>query len=79
MQKFFGKSATAVYLVHDPHQSQPRFNSLSDTSLNQGLQLTQATLSHEKYLDEARERVKELEAQVESLQRQRESQAQTKT
>ena len=33
----------------------------------QGLRLLQADLSHERYLDEARARVKELEREVETL------------
>lgn len=35
----------------------------------QGLRLLQANLAHEKYLDEARQRVRELEAEVDALQR----------
>ncbi|KAI0921539.1 hypothetical protein AcW2_006479 [Taiwanofungus camphoratus] len=34
-----------------------------------GLRLLQANLAHEKYLDEARQRVRELEAEVDALQR----------
>ncbi|KZT12970.1 uncharacterized protein LAESUDRAFT_710091 [Laetiporus sulphureus 93-53] len=34
-----------------------------------GLRLLRASLSHEKYLDEARERVRQLEEEVETLQR----------
>jgi len=36
-----------------------------------GLQLAQSQLSHEQYLDEARARVKELEAEVAALQKER--------
>ncbi|TFK43358.1 hypothetical protein BDQ12DRAFT_674838 [Crucibulum laeve] len=36
-----------------------------------GLQLTQVTLSHEKHLDEATQRVKELEDEIDALQNQR--------
>lgn len=37
----------------------------------QGLQLTQVYLSHEKYLEEARARVRQLEEEVQSLQQER--------
>ncbi|KDQ64800.1 hypothetical protein JAAARDRAFT_52731 [Jaapia argillacea MUCL 33604] len=37
-----------------------------------GLQLLQTNLSHEKYLEEARARVKALEAEVDALQKERE-------
>ncbi|RDB22612.1 hypothetical protein Hypma_010378 [Hypsizygus marmoreus] len=36
-----------------------------------GLQLTQLKLSHEKFMEEAKERVRELEAEIDALQEQR--------
>lgn len=39
--------------------------------LDQGLQLSQSRLAHEKFLDEAREQVRQLEEEVDKLQKQR--------
>lgn len=44
----------------------------------QGLRLLQSNLSQERYLDEARERVQELEAEIEVLRQQKLAQSQAK-
>lgn len=46
---------------------------LLGSAVYMGLHLAQSRLAHEKFLDEAQERIRVLEEQVDSLQRQRSS------
>ncbi|KAF7983976.1 hypothetical protein HWV62_18418 [Athelia sp. TMB] len=57
---------SAVYLVGG---SIP-FHTSSDHTITQGLSLAQGGLAHEKYLEEAKAHVKELEAEVAALRAQ---------
>ncbi|KAH0839643.1 hypothetical protein J3R83DRAFT_561 [Lanmaoa asiatica] len=46
---------------------------LLGSAVYMGLHLAQSRLAHEKFLDEAKERIRALEEEVDSLQRQRSS------